>query len=202
MADKLKIAKPIICEGKYDKIKLSSLLDAKIITTDGFGIFKEEEKLSLIRRLAEKSGIIVFTDPDGAGLVIRNYFNSVLPKEQVTHLYIPAVKGKEKRKKAPSKEGLLGVEGMEAERLRAIFAPFAADALVPESSSRPAVTKAAMFADGLSGGNGSEEKRKALATRLSLPTNMSANALMDAINLLCTEEEYRAALAEIGKENA
>ncbi len=198
MSDKIRIDKPIICEGKYDKIKLSSILDATIITTEGFGIFREDEKLSLIRKLAAKDGIIVFTDPDGAGLVIRNYFNSVLPKGQVTHLYIPKVKGKEKRKNAPSKEGFLGVEGMEADRLRQIFAPFAADS-APQKNVDP-ITKTDFYVYGLSGGLGSEDKRKRLAAALELPDNMSANALLEAINLLYTKEDFLAALERMAAE--
>ena len=109
--DRLKIARPVIVEGKYDKIKLSSVIDAQIITTEGFRIFRGDEKAMLIRRLAEKDGVIVLTDSDGAGLVILNYFYSLLCRDKVTHLYVPEVEGKEKRKKAPSKAGLLGVEG-------------------------------------------------------------------------------------------
>lgn len=200
--EKIKINKPVICEGKYDKIKLSSIIDADIITTDGFGIFREHEKLALIRRLAEKDGIIVFTDSDGAGLVIRNYFNSAIPREKLTHLYTPQIPGKEKRKKAPSKAGFLGVEGMEADRLRSMFLPFAADdTAANEKSPKKSVSKTDFYADGLSGGAGSEKNRQALAAYFELPSNMSANALLAAINMLYTYEDYRAALEVLEKNS-
>ena len=193
--DKLKIDRPIIVEGKYDKVTLSSVLDAHIIPTGGFSIFKAKEKLSLIRRLGEERGVIVLTDSDGAGQLIRSHLSSALPKDKITHLYTPRIEGKEKRKKAPSKEGVLGVEGMEAERLRALFAPFAADA-----AGKPrgrAVEKRDFYADGLSGGDGAAAKREALAAQLDLPRGMSANALLDAINLLYTYDEYKEAIENL-----
>ncbi|MBO5217934.1 MAG: DUF4093 domain-containing protein, partial [Clostridia bacterium] len=128
MAEKLKIDIPIAVEGKYDKIKIASIADAQIVVTDGFGVFASDEKAALIRRLAEPRGIIVLTDSDGAGLVIRNYFNSILKKEKIFHLYIPQVAGKERRKKMPSKAGTLGVEGIDADYLRGLLEPFAAGA--------------------------------------------------------------------------
>jgi len=197
--DKLiKINKPVVVEGKYDKIKLNSIIDAHIVTTDGFGIFNSDEKTALIRKLAEKHGIIVLTDSDGAGLVIRNYFNSVLPKDKLTHLYIPEVIGKEKRKKQPSKAGTLGVEGIEADYFRKLFAPFAHDGEStrnkPESTP---ITKGRFYADGFSGTDGSAEKRKKLAAKLGLPTNISANALLGAINMLYTPDEYGAIVEEL-----
>lgn len=188
MAEKLKIPIPIAVEGKYDKIKLSSIIDGQIITTDGFGVFASEEKKQLIRRLAEPHGIIVLTDSDGAGLVIRNYFRSILPKNKLIHLYSPQIEGKERRKKAPSKAGLLGVEGLEADTLRKLFEPFAAD-FTPIAGGE--VTKADFFADNLSGGEGSAERRKRLCRLLELPDNMSANALLAAINMLCGFEKYK-----------
>ena len=168
----LEISRPIIVEGKYDKIKLSRIVKANIITTDGFGIFSKEEKNLLIRRLGEARGVIVLTDSDGAGLVIRNHLRNLLPKEKVIHIYTPQIKGKEKRKDAPSKEGFLGVEGME-------------------------LTKADLYALGLSGREDSEKRRKALAAALKLPTNLSANALLEAIRMLITKEEFEKALEEI-----
>ena len=182
MSDKLKIDIPIAVEGKYDKIKVASVADANIITTDGFGVFASEEKAALIRRLAEPRGIIVLTDSDGAGLVIRNYFNRVLPKDKLYHLYIPQIEGKEKRKKTPSKAGTLGVEGMEAELLRSILAPFESGNEVKLNERE--LTKTDFFADGLSGNDDSANKRARLCRYLSLPDNMSANALLAAINML------------------
>ncbi len=188
MTDKLKIDIPIAVEGKYDKIKIASVADAHIITTDGFGVFASEEKSVLIRRLAEPRGIIVLTDSDGAGLVIRNYFNRILPKDKLFHLYIPQIEGKEKRKKAPSKEGMLGVEGMEADMIRNILAPFADGA--DNRKNERELTKTDFFADGLSGSDAAASKRERLCRYLSLPPNMSANALLAAINMLGEVERY------------
>ena len=194
----IKINKPVVVEGKYDKIKLASIIDAHIVTTDGFGIFNSDEKTALIRKLAEKHGIIVLTDSDGAGLVIRNFFNSVLPKDKLTHLYIPEVIGKEKRKKQPSKAGTLGVEGIEADYFRKLFAPFADDGeSVQNKPESTPITKGQFYADGFSGTDGSAEKRKKLAAKLGLPTNISANALLGAINMLYTADEYHAIVEEL-----
>ena len=182
MSEKIKIDIPIAVEGKYDKIKVLSVADAHIIVTDGFGVFASEEKNALIRRLAEPRGIIVLTDSDGAGLVIRNYFNRILPKDKLFHLYIPQIEGKEKRKKSPSKEGILGVEGMGADMIRNILAPFASDSDIRKNERE--LTKTDFFADGLSGSDSSASKRERLCRYLSLPVNMSANALLAAINML------------------
>ena len=191
----IKLDRPVIVEGKYDKLKLSSILDTTIITTNGFGIFNDKEKRVLIHRLAEKNGVFVLTDADGAGLVIRNFLRGCVPKEKITNIYIPAVKGKERRKSAPSKEGYLGVEGIDTETLTAIFAPFAVGN--SESAERAKVTKADFYAAGLSGGDGSAEKRQKLAEKLGLPPHMSANALLEAINLLYPRTVYEDALAAL-----
>ena len=185
--EKIKIDKAIVVEGKYDKIKLSSLLDAYILTTDGFGIFKNDEKKELFRRLAAQRGLIVASDADGAGLVIRNYFNSIIPKDQLFHVYIPAVAGKEKRKDSPSKEGTLGVEGMEAELLRERFLPFASDRSFFCSEE---ITLFDLYEDGFRGKEGSEEKRKAFLQAAGLPKNLSAKALVGAVNLLGGKNFY------------
>ena len=189
----LEISRPIIVEGKYDKIKLSRIVKANIITTDGFGIFSKEEKNLLIRRLAEERGVIVLTDSDGAGLVIRNHLKNLLPKEKVIHIYTPQIKGKEKRKNEPSKEGFLGVEGMETDWLIKALEPFA-DGNVPD---RMELSKADLYALGLSGREDSEKRRKALAAALKLPTNLSANALLEAIRILVSKEEFETALENI-----
>lgn len=194
--------RPVIVEGKYDKQKLSAVLDATIITTNGFGIFNDKEKRTLIRRLAEKNGIIVLTDADGAGMVIRNLLRGCVPKEKVTHLYIPAVAGKERRKAAPSKEGLLGVEGIDTETLTRIFAPFAVNAEGSSCREHAAVTKTDFYEAGLSGGAGSAAQRDRLAKRLRLPPHMSANALLEAVNLLYSRDEYEAALQTLHEEVA
>lgn len=188
MAEKLKIDIPIAVEGKYDKIKIASIADAQIVVTDGFGVFASDEKAALIRRLAEPRGIIVLTDSDGAGLVIRNYFNSILKKEKIIHLYIPQVAGKERRKKMPSKAGTLGVEGIDADYLRGLLEPFAAGA-DPQKPCGGEMTKADLYAAGLSGGAGAAEKRARLCRHLRLPDNMSANALLAAVNMLGEREQ-------------
>jgi ribonuclease M5 len=192
--EKIKISRPIIVEGKYDKIKLQSILDADIITTDGFGIFSNGEKTALIRALAAPGGVIVLTDSDGAGKLIRSKLLSVLPKDSVTNLYIPQIQGKEKRKTAPSKEGTLGVEGMEAQLLRDIFAPLADQGV---KKNKQPVTKQDFYLHGLSGGENSRELRDALAQKFSLPRGMSANALLAAINIISDLDGYERALKAI-----
>ena len=186
--EKIKISRPIIVEGKYDKITLSSLLSATIIPTDGFSLFKKKEQASLLRRLAEAHGVIVLTDPDGGGQQIRSYLSKILPKDRVTHLYVPQREGKERRKTRAGKAGLLGVEGMDAETLRALFLPLADDAPV---KAHGGITKQDFYLDGLSGREGAEERRRALALSLDLPADMTANALLAACNLLYTKEEYK-----------
>lgn len=194
MSDKITVDRPVIVEGRYDKIRLTSLIDGIIITTDGFGIFKNSEKKALIRRLAAEHGIIVLTDSDGGGLVIRNYLNSILPKDKIVNLYIPAIKGREKRKKADSREGLLGVEGIDTETLRSVLAPFSSDRPIVHGG----VTKADLYRDGLSGGEGSADKRKSLCRIAGLPENLGSNALLEAINLLYDRDGYQGLLALIG----
>lgn len=188
MTEKIRIDIPIAVEGKYDKIKVASVADAQIIATDGFGVFASDEKAALIRRLSEPRGIIVLTDSDGAGLVIRNYFNRILPKDKVFHLYIPQIEGKEKRKKTASKEGMLGVEGMDAALIRELLLPFASGA--EKRTPAREITKTDFYKDGISGGEESARKRARLARHMSLPDNMSANALLAAINMLGEAEKY------------
>ncbi len=197
MAEKLKLDIPIAVEGKYDKIKVAAVADAQIIVTDGFGVFASDEKAMLIRRLAEVRGIIVLTDSDGAGRVIRNYFNSILPKDKIYHLYIPEIEGKERRKKAPSKAGTLGVEGMDAGLIRSLLEPFSVGGEVKKASRE--LTKTDFFADGFSGGEGSADKRARLCKYLNLPTCMSANALIAAINMLGEANRYEEFLKNDGQ---
>lgn len=192
----LVISKPIIVEGKYDKIKLSSIVKADIFTTDGFGIFSASEKAALLRRLALKNGLIVLTDSDGAGLVIRNYLSNLIPKDQIIHLYIPKIKGQERRKSSPSKEGYLGVEGIDRKVLEKMLAPYADG---KEAPRRMSLQKSDLYTFGLSGGRNSARLRAALANELSLPDNLSSNSLLAAINLLITEEEFAAALTAANK---
>lgn len=184
---KMKIDKIVLVEGRYDKIKLDSILDATVIAVNGFGLFKDEEKKATIRALAEKCGAIILCDSDGGGTVIRSHLNSILPKECRINLYIPEIAGKERRKASPSKEGKLGVEGMDAEFLRNLFLPFASDAPL---GSRSDISSADLFADGFSGGENSSGKRAALAKALGLPSSISAKLLVDAINILGGREIY------------
>lgn len=195
----LHIPFPVIVEGKYDKIRLSGVIDATIITTDGFSLFSDKRKLGYLRKLCDRcGGVIIFTDSDGAGLLIRSYLRTALGSSRsVYNLYAPRLEGKERRKAEPSKEGILGVEGIDSGTLRDIFLKFMDD---PNHSRSPekekTVTKAQFYSDGLSGGKGSREKRRELCLRLGLPDNISAGALLEAINLLGTADVYRDFIAE------
>ena len=190
MNERLKIPYPVIVEGRYDKLRLESVIDGHIIPTDGFGIFKKEEKASMLRALAQKTPLILLTDSDGAGKLIRSHLTSILPAECVIQLYVPRISGKEKRKSEASAEGILGVEGMERTLLYELFAPYAdADAVENRMAENP-LSKTDFYEDGLTGGEGSREKRNALCVRLGLPTGMTPNALLAALRVLCTYEEY------------
>lgn len=195
--EKLSVSTPIIVEGKYDKIALGAVLDAHILTTGGFGLFNNREKAHLLARLAEKNGIIVLTDPDGGGRQIRAFLSGILPKEKVIHLYIPRKKGKERRKAKPGAAGLLGVEGMDAAFLRELFAPFA-DGAVREPTG--GLTKTDLYRLGFSGREDSAKKRAALCLSLSLPPDMTANALLEALNLLYPRDEALRLLTAPGGE--
>ncbi len=184
--NRIKLDKVVICEGKYDRIKLESVLDAEIITLDGFSVFNDEEKRRLIKKLAETRGVIVVTDSDSAGHMLRAHIKNITKSNGVEHVFIPALAGKEKRKTSPSKEGLLGVEGMSVETLRSLFEKYEVLSRAPVEK----VTLARFYADGFSGGENSAERRKDLARKLSLPTNMSSRALLSAINLVAGLEEY------------
>lgn len=188
--EKMKIALPILVEGRYDKIKLESLLDAEILETGGFSVFNRDDRMAFFRRLAAGRGIIVLTDSDGGGRMIRSYLSECLPKEKVFHLYIPAIPGKEKRKKHAGRAGVLGVEGTDPDTLRRLFAPFAGETPV----GRMKLRKADLYADGLSGGENSAALRAAFLQEAELPTDLPATALLHAVNLLFSEEEYRSIL--------
>ena len=185
--EKIKIKEAIIVEGKYDKIKLSSIFDTLIIETTGFSIYKDKEKQKLIRRCAKETGIIVFTDSDRAGFLIRGFINGNVPKENIKHAYIPQIRGKETRKAEPSKDGFLGVEGVDKEVI--IKAITNAAPVIAEKPGR-LVTKADFYADGLSGGEESAKRRDKLKKLLDLPTNMSASALLGTVNQLMSYEQY------------
>ena len=185
----VRIKEAILVEGRYDKNTLSQIVDAPIFETAGFGIFKNKEQMSLLRRVAESRGLIVFTDADGAGFVIRNHIKSAIPAEFLKHAYTPDIMGKERRKSAPGKEGKLGVEGMTPEVILAAL--HRAGATFEDSTQRmsASITKQDMMALGLSGGANSSTLRLQLIKKLELPAHMSANALLQALNLLYTLEE-------------
>ena len=187
--EKLKIDLPIIVEGKYDKIKIHSIADACVIATDGFGVFKNSERLAIIKGLAQKSKIIVLTDSDGAGKVIRSHITSAIPRDRLIQIYTPQIKGKEKRKTEASAEGYLGVEGTEANTLRKLLEPFSMG-VFDGDGKREEISKADMYEKGLTGAPDSAEKRDALAISLGLPRAMTPNALLSALNVLMTREEF------------
>lgn len=197
----IQLREAIITEGKYDKIKLSGLFDTVILTTDGFGIFKDKEKQRLIRRLARERGILVLTDSDSAGFVIRSFLSGIVEPQYVTHVYIPDIFGKEKRKDAPSKEGKLGVEGVRTEVILEALRKAGVTARdVPQTKNRREVTKTDFMEDGLSGGQNSAERRRRLLRQLDLPERTSANAMLKIINTFMTYAEYKEAVARLGKE--
>ncbi len=190
--DKLSVPVPVVVEGKYDKIKLSQVIDAHIITTDGFGIFNKKEKAALIRRLAEPLGIAVLTDSDRGGRQIRSYLSSILPADKIYDLHIPKIEGKERRKKSPSAAGTLGVEGMEDELLRELFANFIRRMGFDSGAASPGkseITKAVLFEWGLTGA-GSAERRDAVCRSLGLPDGMNASAFLGACQVLLGAEEF------------
>lgn len=193
--EKLKIPYPIVVEGKYDRMKLLAVCEGLIIKTDGFGVFKRQEKAALIRALAQKSPIIVLTDSDGGGKVIRSHVSALVPKDRLIQLYIPRIEGKEKRKSEPSKEGTLGVEGMENGLLYDLLRPFSdtentdAAKKLAEIANNP-LSKTDFFIDGITGGENSTQKRDEIAKKFNLPTGMTANALLEALKVTATYDEY------------
>lgn len=198
----LKIREAIVVEGRYDKNTLAQIVDAPILETKGFGLFKDPKQLELLRNVAKKRGLIVLTDSDGAGFVIRNHIKSAIPAKYLKHAYIPDVAGKEKRKAAPGKEGKLGVEGMSPEVLLAALKNAGAT-IEGESTARgnDQITKRDFVEFGLSGGPNASERRKRLQNRLHLPEHMSANALLQALNLLLSREELAEIVREWDNEN-
>lgn len=195
--EKLKIPYPVIVEGKYDRLRLISVIDAHIITTDGFGIFNKKEKTALLRALAKAGQVIVLTDSDGAGKLIRSHISGCLPADKIINLYTPEIFGKEKRKAEPSAEGKLGVEGMERELLYKLFLPYTDENAGARGLENP-LSKTDFYEDGLSGGKDSSDRRDALAVKLGLPRGMTANALLAAVKMICTYEEY---LIAVGRNN-
>ena len=187
----VKIKEAIVVEGRYDKNTLSQIVDAPILETAGFGIFKDKQQMALLRRVAETRGLIVFTDSDGAGFVIRNHIESAIPSRYLKHAYIPDIYGKERRKAAPGKEGKLGVEGMTPEII--VDALRRAGATLEGESAAPAnqITKQDLMELGLSGGTDASAKRLALLKKLGFPEHMSANAMLQALNMLYSLDELK-----------
>ena len=181
----IRIREAVLVEGRYDVNTLRRIVDTVVLETGGFRIFSDDDQLRLIRRIAAVRGLIILTDSDGAGFVIRNYLKGVLPNEQIKQAYIPDIAGKEARKRKISKEGKLGVAGMRAEIIQKALLDAGATVLdgdTPELNKRKIITKADLFSYGLSGGQGSAERRRALLKAMELPEHMSANALLEYIN--------------------
>lgn len=193
----IKIREAIVVEGRYDKNTLSQIVDATIFETNGFGIFKDVQRMDLLRRVAEKHGLIVFTDSDGAGFVIRNRIKSCIPGEHLKHAYIPDVYGKERRKREPGKEGKLGVEGMTREVILDALCRSGATIEGQNVSVPKQITKQDLMELGLSGGKDASAKRLALLKKLELPEHMSANAMLQALNVLYSLDELTALLNEL-----
>lgn len=196
----IKVKYPVIVEGRYDKIKLSSIIEGDIITTNGFGIFRDKKQLAMVRRLAERDRVILLTDSDRAGFRIRSYLAGALPPHRVIHIYIPEVHGKERRKEKPSAEGTLGVEGISAQLLREAFAKAGvlADSSAPAA---PPITKQQLYQLGLSGGADSAALRREVQRRLGLPGKLGANALCGILTRLTTIDELTHLVAQVKTEH-
>ena len=192
------IKEAIIVEGKYDKMRLKSVVNATIIETNGFRIFKDKEKVSLIKQLAQKQGIIVLTDSDGAGFVIRNHLKNIVPKEQIKHAYIPQIKGKEKRKYAPSQEGTLGVEGIDEQQL--LLSLKNAGVTYNSANKQNSISKTDLYKLGLTGRDNSQKLRSELLKKLNLPQYITTNALIDVLNSLMDLNELATIVDEIKAE--
>lgn len=198
----VKIREAIVVEGRYDKNTLSQIVDAPILETSGFGIMKDRKQLQLLRKVAQNRGLIIFTDSDGAGFVIRNFLKGAIESKYLKHAYIPDISGKERRKSAPGKEGKLGVEGMTPQIILDSLRKAGATVLgedMPMAAGN--ITKQDMMELGLSGGNNSSNLRRKLMKKLDLPEHMSANALLQAVNLLYTLDELRQILTQLGEND-
>lgn len=194
----VKIREAIVVEGRYDKNTLSQIVDAPILETSGFGIFKNKQQMALLRQIAEIRGLIVFTDSDGAGFVIRNHIKSAIPGKYLKHAYIPDIMGKEKRKTSPGKEGKLGVEGMSREIILEALRRSGATIEGEESLPTKQITKQDLMELGLSGGPDASAKRLKLLKEINLPEHMSPNAMLQALNLLYTLEELTSIVENLG----
>lgn len=193
----IKLKEAVIVEGRYDKIKLKNLIDAPIIETNGFRIFNDKERREMIRQIADKRGILVMTDSDGAGLVIRNFLNGAVDKSKIKHCYIPQLEGKEKRKEQKSKEGFLGVEGVPDDVIIEAIRKSGATIIGEEAAQSNEITKADMFTLGLTGTENSAQKRKKLLQKLNMPDYLSTNAMLTALNCLYSLEELKTVLNEL-----
>ena len=189
----IRIKEAIIVEGRYDKNKLAQIFDTLVLETAGFGVFNDREKRILFKRICEEKGIVILTDSDGAGFVIRNHLKGILPKEKVMHAYIPQISGKEKRKAQASKEGFLGVEGIDDSVIIDAVKRAGATFLDGESTAieMKQISKVDFYEDGLSGGGNSAALRQAVLKCCNLPTHMTANAMLDAFNILYGYDEYK-----------
>lgn len=197
----VKIKEAILVEGRYDKNTLSQIVDAPILETDGFGIFKDKQKLALLRRVAQARGLIVFTDSDGAGFVIRNHIKSAIPAKYLKHAYIPDIPGKERRKAAPGKEGKLGVEGMRPDVILQALRRAGATIEGECSCVSRSITKQDLMELGLSGGANASFLRSKLLKKLDLPEHMSPNAMLQALNLLYNLEELTDIVSDLEKND-
>lgn len=184
----IRLDRPVIVEGKYDKIALENVVDALIITTDGFGIFKNREKCDLIRQLARKNGVIIMTDSDSAGAVIRSYLKKIISDCKIVNVYVPELRGKERRKAKPSKSGLIGVEGMSPEIIEEALKRSGVFSVKKENGRK--ITKTDMFVLGLSGREDSSLKRKDFLRFLGLPESLSSSAMLDLLNNMLTADEF------------
>lgn len=186
----MRLRYPVVVEGKYDKIRLSNLVETPIIVLGGFSVFNDAQKKALLKRVCAENGLILLADSDRAGAFIRSKLKGILTEGKVYQVYAPQLAGKERRKQSPSADGLLGVEGIDCETLRGVLAPFEIGAEEPVLAG---ITKAMWYADGFSGGEGSAERRKLLAKALGLPDNLTSGALLEAVNLTCSIEQYEKA---------
>lgn len=196
----IKVDRVVIVEGRYDKIKLSSVIDGVIIETEGFGIFKNKEKQKLIRKAAEEKGIVILTDSDSAGFVIRSFISSIVPNEYIVNAYIPDILGKEKRKDTPSKEGKLGVEGVSQDIIINALKQAGIGCEKSTLTDKKSVTVTDIYEDGLSGSKDSKQKRQKLLKYLDLPERMTTGAMLEIINLFMTYEDYKKAVSAIREE--
>ena len=188
--NKLELKEAVIVEGRYDKIKLTEIVASPVIDTGGFRVFKDKEKQALIRQIAEKRGILIMTDVDSAGFVIRNYLRGIVPADRIKHAYIPTVEGKESRKAEPSREGKLGVEGIDRDALIDAIRKSGATIIGEDVTSSGEITKTDFYEYGLSGREDSAIFRKRILNDMGLPEYLTANAMLAAINCLYTKEEF------------